>query len=69
MDGIEAQEQGKDPYHEVIKKLEHGGRLRLYGKGVTKSTLKKGGKPCALHICSRVLKKHARTSTRGIIRS
>lgn len=36
----------KDPYHEVIKKPEHNGRLRLFGKGVTRATLKDKGTKC-----------------------
>lgn len=36
----------KDHYHEVIKKPEHNGRLRLFGKGVTRSTLKEKGTKC-----------------------
>uniref|UniRef100_A0A803MBK1 Uncharacterized protein n=1 Tax=Chenopodium quinoa TaxID=63459 RepID=A0A803MBK1_CHEQI len=30
-----------DPYYQVIKKPEHNGRVRLYGKGVTMTDLKK----------------------------
>ena len=49
MDALETQQsQGgeaniKDPYYEVIQKPEHSGRVRLFGKGVTKSTLKETG--------------------------
>ena len=45
MKAIESQEhQGsnyKDAYSEVIKKPEHSGRVRMYGKGVTKTSLRK----------------------------
>ncbi|XP_048496641.1 uncharacterized protein LOC109133568 [Beta vulgaris subsp. vulgaris] len=46
-------EQGansEDPYNQVIKKVEHSGRVRLYGKGVTKTDLKKGGTKCCYII-------------------
>ena len=45
MKAIESQEhQGsnyKDAYSEVINKPEHSGRVRMYGKGVTKTSLRK----------------------------
>ena len=34
----------KDPYGDVIKKPEHSGRVRTFGKGVTNTVLKNGGK-------------------------
>ena len=47
MEALESQEheegsKSKDPYCEVIKKPEHSGRIRLYGKGVTKTKLNDG---------------------------
>ncbi|KAL2893581.1 DNA replication regulator SLD2 [Bienertia sinuspersici] len=48
MEALESKENeegasNKDPYDEVINKAEHGGRVRLYGKGVTMNKLKKVG--------------------------
>ncbi|XP_056682394.1 uncharacterized protein [Spinacia oleracea] len=40
----EVGQKNADPYYEVIKKAEHIGRVRLFGKAVTKSDLKKRGK-------------------------
>ncbi|KNA04032.1 hypothetical protein SOVF_203470, partial [Spinacia oleracea] len=37
-------QKNADPYYEVIKKAEHNGRVRLFGKVVTKSDLKNRGK-------------------------
>ena len=43
MKALKTNEEGSeiDPYYGVITKKEHNGRLRTYGLGVTKSTLKK----------------------------
>lgn len=48
MEAIKSQEHEglnyKDAYGEVINKPEHSGRMRLFGKGVTKTTRRKVGK-------------------------